>query len=434
MDMQAGEITRNGSLTPWAAGRSDLRAVKASGIWGYLKTQDILFWLVDIYLFLEYVRPQTLYPVLDVLPYTKIVILLTTFLLVIDKREPFVRNIENRLLLLFFVVIVLSSTFAMSPGLSFEMLPDFIAWMLIYFIIVNIVNTEKRFLVFMLAFLLYNFKMAQFAFRGWAGIGFSFGKDGTGGGPGWFQNSGEFGIEMCIFLPLAFYFFLSLKDHWPRWKQAFFFLLPVLALLGMVASSSRGAVLGGLAVLVWMLVKSKRRLVAAVAIGLVAFFIYAALPVEQVARFEQAGADSTSLNRTERWQRGINMAEMYPILGVGYRNWSVADQRLFNGTGVFSHNVFIECMSELGYSGLAVFVLMILFTLVNNHRTRKILRSRNRESGFLYAMAHGLDGALIGFLASGFFVTVLYYPYFWINLAMTVALNNIARKDAFIES
>jgi hypothetical protein len=41
-------------------------------------------------------------------------------------------------------------------------------------------------------------------------------------------------------------------------------------------------------------------------------------------------------------------------------------------------------------------------------------------------MAHGLDAALIGFLASGFFVTVLFYPFFWINLAMTVALYNAA--------
>jgi hypothetical protein len=44
-------------------------------------------------------------------------------------------------------------------------------------------------------------------------------------------------------------------------------------------------------------------------------------------------------------------------------------------------------------------------------------------------MAHGLDGALIGFLVGGFFVTVLYYPFFWINLAMTVALYNVTSKQ-----
>jgi hypothetical protein len=46
---------------------------------------------------------------------------------------------------------------------------------------------------------------------------------------------------------------------------------------------------------------------------------------------------------------------------------------------------------------------------------------------FLYFLAYGLDGALVGFMVSGFFVTVLYYPYFWINLAMTVSLHESAR-------
>lgn len=425
MDDAVGKLVGGASRTPDSLGLAEL---KVRDLWDFMKSQDLLFWMVNIYLFLEYIRPQTLYPVLDILPYSQIVILFSLFLLVSRRQEPFVSNVENCLLLLFFMVIVLSSVFAISPGMAFDKMPEFIAWMLVYFLIINAVNTERRFLVFMLLFLLYNLKMAQFSFRGWAGIGFGFGGDGTGGGPGWFSNSGEFGIEMCIFFPLATYFVLALKDRWPTWKKGFFLLMPALALSGMVSSSSRGAVVGGAAILVWMLLKSRRRMLAAVAIALTALCIYAALPEEQLARFERAGEDGTSLNRTERWDKGLKMAEMYPIMGVGYANWAVADRKIFGGTGDFCHNIFIECMSELGYSGLVVFVLLILYTFVNNHRTRKILRLHNREQGFLHAMAHGLDGALVGYLVSGFFVTVLYYPYFWINLAMTVALNNIARN------
>lgn len=434
MDMLSYEITRDGAPSQVVAGKSDLRELKARDIWGYLKRQDLLFWLVNVYLFFEYVRPQTIYPVLDFLPYNQTVILFTLFLLITGNVEPFVRNGANRLLLLFFAVILFSSFFALSPARAFAKLPDFIAWMLIYFLITNIVNTERRFLVFMLAFLLYNFKMALFAFRGWAAIGFGFGKDGTGGGPGWFANSGEFGVEMCVFFPLALFFFLSLKGNWPRWKQAFFLSLPALALSGMVSSSSRAAILGGAVTLAWMLLKSKRRVLAAVTIGMTAFLLYALLPAEQLTRFDRAGEDKTSINRTVRWEKGLKMAEMYPALGVGYGNWSVADKEIFGGTGDFCHNIFIESVSELGYCGLAVFVLLIIYTLVNNHRTRKILRVRNMENGFLFSMAHGLDGALVGYLVSGFFVTVLYYPYFWINLAMVVALNNIAGKVPVSES
>jgi len=32
------------------------------------------------------------------------------------------------------------------------------------------------------------------------------------------------------------------------------------------------------------------------------------------------------------------------------------------------------------------------------------------------------------FLVNGYFVTVLYYPFFWINLAFTVALGAVAQR------
>ena len=94
------------------------------------------------------------------------------------------------------------------------------------------------------------------------------------------------------------------------------------------------------------------------------------------------------------------------------------------------HNIFIQCASELGYVGLTVLLLMILFTFVNNYRVRKMVQQSQRNNRFLFFMAHGLDGALVGYMISGFFVTVLYYPYFWINLAMTVSLYESTRRWA----
>ncbi len=427
--MQEGLMSIDTVNVSEKAAAGDLYSLKIRDLWAFFKSQDALFWLISLYLFLEYVRPQTLYPVLDILPYTQIIILLTLLLFFMQNKVTLVQNIENRLLLCFFGVILLSSIFAMSPAIAFAKLPEFIAWMLVYFLIVNIVNSENRFLLFLLMFLLYNLKMSQFALRGWASIGFGFGKDGTGGGPGWFQNSGEFGIEMCVFFSLAVYFIIALKDHWPKWKLCAFLFLPLTALAGIISSSSRGALVGGAAVLAWMLFKSKRKFFAVLMVGIVCIMAYNAVPHEQKARFETAGEDRTSINRTERWQKGIAMANKNPLLGVGYGNWVIADRIMFSGEGALSHNAFIECVSELGYSGLFVYALMIVFCFVNNYRTRNVLKQNNQENGFAYYMAHGLDGALVGYLVSGFFVTVLYYPYFWINLALTVALNGIAQRQ-----
>jgi putative inorganic carbon (hco3(-)) transporter len=412
-----------------------LYAVRVKEIWAYMKTQDALFWLINIYLFMEYVRPQTLYPPIDVFPITKSLLVLILGVFLLRHNLALVKNPLNKLLFLFFVVILLSSVFALDPGVAYEKVPDFISWMVIFFLIINIVNTEKRFFVFMLAFLLYNFKMAQFSFINWVASGFGFIKIGSGGGPGWFQNSGEFGIQMCIFLSLSACFFFALKEYWPPWKKILFLFFPFIALTGTISSSSRGAVVGAVCVLFFMFLKGKHRFKGLVALGVILALVYFFLPDEQLGRLQSSGDDNSSTTRLVYWERGRELVSRFPFLGVGYNNWLVAQEKIF---GLYNqelpHNIFIQCASELGYFGLMVFFLMIMYTFVNNFRTRKLALQHEREKKgvnmrFLYYMAQGLDGALVGYLVSGFFVTVLYYPYFWINLAMTVSLNAITRKQ-----
>lgn len=407
----------------------NLYEMKIGEIWTYLKRQDALFGLINLYLFFEYVRPQTLYKALDIMPYAQIILVVTLALAVFKGCLGRVKNPLNKLIIIYFLVILASSFQALAPQISFEKLSEFIAWMIIYFLIVNIVNTENRFLIFMFAFMLYSFKMSQFSFRNWLASGFSFINIGSGGGPGWFHNSGEFGIQMVIFFSVGGCFFWGLKEFWPRWKQCVFFLFPLTALTGTVSSSSRGAVLGVAGVAFFWLLKSKHKIRGILLLGIIGAVVYSFIPDQQMTRFEAMGEDNTSTSRIDLWERGLVLIDQYPLLGVGYENWLVAQERVFGiEESQVCHNIFIQCASELGYVGLSVLLLMIIFTFVNNYQVRKMVRQSSRDNRFLFFMAHGLDGALVGYMVSGFFVTVLYYPYFWINLAMTASLNEAARN------
>src|SRR2546427_6643634 len=143
---------------------------------------------------------------------------------------------------------------------------------------------------------------------------------------------------------------------------------------------------------------------------------------------DEHGTDPTSVIRLTYWKDGIKIANENPVLRIGYANWADYYRRYYNPRGQLPHNIFVQAGAELGYTGLLVFGLLIAYTFVVNSRTRKIARQLP-EGGFLFGMANGLDGALVGYLVSGFFVTVLYYPFFWINLAMTVALHKAARHE-----
>lgn len=409
---------------------NDLYGLKIHAIWDTLKSEHVSFWLVCVYLFFEYVRPQSIYPVIDVMPYAFVTIVLTFITyLVSDNRQKIV-NAENKLIVLFLLTILLSSVFAYSSAVSFENLRVFFSWMIIYFLIISIVNTEKRFLIFFLSFLLYNFKMSQHGFISWARIGFQFRDWGVTGAPGWFHNAGEFGIELCIFLPLSIYFILSLKQYWGRLKLGFFLLFPFTALASVIATSSRGALVGSAAALLWMLFKSKARVKALLAISIILVGAYSFVPEKQYQRLEASGVDETSVTRLIRWKAGYEMMNEHPFLGIGYANWLAYYKDFYPqyATGL-PHNIFIDAGAELGYTGLAIFCLMIIYTLINNYRTRKLATMSDNK--FIFYTAHGLDAALVGFIISGSFVSVLYYPYFWINMAFTVALNNVANKEFF---
>lgn len=398
--------------------------IRVAALRRFIASQPVSFWLINAYMFFEYVRPQSVWTALAVVPFGMGSLLLAAVAMLTEGTPPRLRTPAGVLLVAFSAVLVVSSLGAINPDASFERWGVYFSWVLVYLLVTNIVTTEKRFFVFMLAFLLYSVKMSQHGFRTWAMRGFAFEGWGVTGAPGWFQNSGEFGIQMCVVLPLVVEFILALRPGWNRWVRWFFYLVPVTIVGSIVASSSRGALIGAAAVGLWWIARSRRRFRTLAIVGALAGFVWWVVPDEQKARFAAAGEDPTSVSRLERWEAGVEIANEYPTFGIGYNNWET-----FYGPAA-SHNIFIEAWAELGYLGLLTFLAMIVASFWVNAKTRRVLAGVRTSTPFLKHMAYGLDGALIGYLVSGFFVTVLYYPYFWVNLAMTVALHTAAMNEA----
>ena len=401
------------------ASRQALVSLRPTVIWRWLRTQPLSVWLVLIYLFFEYVRPQQIYDAIAGPPYAQISIIAAFFAFLFERRKLRFGPIEA-LLSIFSFVLITSCLTAYQPAASYEELNVFLSWLLIYVLIANAIDTEDRFLIFTFTFLIYSFKMSQHATRSWAEDGFAFRDWGVTGAPGWFQNSGEFGIQMCVFLPLIVAFIIALGHNWPRWMRVFGWGVAVSAVTGIVASSSRGALVGLGAVAVWQILKSKHWFRTLVAVVAVAAFVYAIMPDEQKARFSSMGEDRTSVSRTTYWHDGMEIMNDHPLLGIGYANWPEY-YAVHYGVRALPHNIFVQAGAELGYSGLGALLLLLGGSFVLNSGTRRLARTLD-GSRFIYMMSHGLDGAMIGFIASGSFVTVLYYPFLWINLAMSVAL------------
>jgi putative inorganic carbon (hco3(-)) transporter len=393
-------------------------------LWAYVTTQPPSFWFLVFYLFFEYVRPQAVYSIIDGWPFAFWCLLACVVSLVVEGgagRRTW--TLADTALTVFTGVVLLSSLNAVNPAVAFANIRDYLNWVVIYFLITSIVNTERRFLVFVLAFLLYSTKMSQFGFRAWISSGFVPGSYGVSCGQGFFQNSGECGVQMSVFFPMALFFVLGLKPYLSRGKFLLVCFMPFSALVTIVGSSSRGSMVALAAILVWLVARKPQNIKALVGVALVAGLTWLIIPEKQKTRFSEMGEDPTSLRRLQYWEDARTIMSEYPVLGIGYYNWLPYYRTRFDPTGQLPHNIFYQAGAELGFTGLGAFIGLILATFWVNRKTRRLARQLPDGGRFLSGMASGLDGAVIGFCVAGYFVTVLYYPFFWINLAFTTALH-----------
>jgi putative inorganic carbon (hco3(-)) transporter len=421
------------------AGRSknvstqQLLELKARLLWQFLTEQSAAFWFMCLYLVVEYVRPQQLFAPIYGAPLGQLVLAAALIAWLGVGKGLKVVGGGSVLMLGFTGAILLSAVTAYDPAASWAQMRVWMSWVVIFFLIVNIVDSNGRFVVFMLVWLLCHYYMSQGGAKQFVLRGFTFEKWGVVGAPGWFHNSGEFGIAMCMFAVVSMHFYLAARPHLTRVRQFIVLGMPVTAVLGVMGSSSRGAVVALGAAAAWALLRGRNRIrkLAMMAIGAALF--WAALPDQQKERFSRAGEDETSVSRKTYWAVGIQMAKDHPVTGIGYANWlpyyaAAYPEQVSSSYGVqLSHNIFIQCAAELGGIGLSIFIAMIVGTLVINYRTRQSMANQvGPPAVFVRHIAYALDGAMVCYLVAGFFVTVLYYPFFWINLAMTVALRRIA--------
>ncbi len=416
----------------------DFLALKPSAIWRHFRKEHFSFWMICGYLFFEYVRPHSIIPAIDILPWSQVFILLSAAGWMVDKNRQWVRDATNFWMLLFFVVILLSSWQAFNPKVSFKNLEFFYTWLIIYFLIINIVTNEKRLFIFLMIFMLASFKLSIFGARTWAMRGFGFTGWGLMGPPGFFQNSGELAIQMSVFAGISFFFFAALKPHLTKFKKYTLLAFPITAAMTIIGASSRGGQLALVAQLL-MTFWSKISFRGLIIILLVGYLGFKLLPAEQMQRFEEMGDDKTSQQRLMYWEHGIEMIEKHPWLGVGYFNFPPYYERYYSHDMLYDyaqlpHNIFIQVGTDAGCTGLFVYCMLIWSHFRCTRAVRKIERERDRKESWLYALSIGLNVGFIGFLIAGQFVSVAYYPFMWINLAFCVALRNVATRSSIANS
>jgi O-antigen ligase len=130
-------------------------------------------------------------------------------------------------------------------------------------------------------------------------------------------------------------------------------------------------------------------------------------------------------------ERGVSYMIAYPVFGLGINNFwraecidPVSDRVRYRGDRglrcTAPHNSYIQIGAELGFPGLALWLVLLFGGIVSLGRLRKRLPSGwNRGDGeqrFLYRATQFLPVSFVGFAASSFFVS-----FAWLDIAYILA-------------
>ena len=345
--------------------------------------------------------------------------------LVSKKRWPV--NVRVVLLALFLLQSLLS---AMASTHSPDAWPHWIEFAktiaITYLIVVLTPDVSTFRLVLMVIGLSLGFEAAK---QGWVGLLTHPGETNTNDLPLLGDNNG-IAVGMLMLVPILTTLAATATG---RSERMMFRFLAFGTVYRAIATYSRGGFIACAALGAVYLFRSKRRLLASLAVAVSCLMIAPVMPTQFWDRMRTIddASDNSSLGRLHFWRVAVAMANDNPLLGVGHDAYNATYDKYDSSHGDFGsarsvHSIWFGSFAELGYPGLVLFAAQLLLAFRAAARARAAAR-RIPGQAHLQHYAFGLEGALVAFVVGGSFVPMQYNEMAWHVIGLTISLDGLAR-------
>lgn len=391
---------------------------------------DIAFFACLFYYFIEYFRPQNKYAIFKDLHLGDLAVAIFVICFFLAGKRFIVKNRINRLVTIYFLWCFICSYIGINFAESWTFIIYFFKFYLVYFLTINTITNERQLIWFIFFIGVMYFSYTNFVARNWIFSGLSVGIRGSYYGAGFFHNPNDMSAALSSFFGLSLYMIYADKYRlFNKFPNKWFHVInTVLILLGVLLTSTRGGAVALAACFLYFWKKQGFKIRYAILILLIAVTFASMLSPAQWEKFENIGTekDKTGQSRLDNWKVAWKMMNDYPIFGVGPWNYVQAKKEIYHETeNLFvQHNIFFQASTELGYPGLFI-LLCLIYSFYKTTSQVKRLDFRDSKKTYFY-ISQGVELSMVGFIFSGMFITTLYYPFFWLNLAFAVSLNNIA--------
>lgn len=301
-------------------------------------------WLL-VALFVEYARPSNQLPWLE-FPFFYSIVPMS--LLVVSMFAPGLRPMKDifadrlaKWVLIFFGIILLSFVFTGFSSYASGVMQTVLGYVFLFILIARIVMTEERLrlvivtLVIAHVYLLaVNLEVLTNPSERQYLTGGTFLGDGN-----------DYSLSLCILFPCMVEVALSSRKF--VWKLLAW-ASSALIVLAIIATQSRGGTLGLAAVLLYLWLRSTRKMVSMVGIAMVGLLVLIYAPPQYFQRMGTVSSmtiDGSAQGRIDMWKASIGMVAHNPVLGIGAGHFGPRWRKT-------AHSTYFLVMGELGLPGL----------------------------------------------------------------------------------
>ena len=392
------------------------------------------FYLVLAYFFFEFGRPQELVPGLRLIPFGTGISLLLILNVLMSGKVDFSR-LQTKLWLPLFVVMAIHVPIAENNYWALMTFKDMVLMYCVYLGVITFVNSTEKMMTLITVWIgLHGFLAAMGIAKGGRGIG------------AWMGDENDFCMVMNMAVPFGYFLLFSSTGLAQKMKYLGFLGTFILAAM---ASLSRGGFFGLAAVGAYCWYRSPKKLNALIVVIVAVLFMLVLAPEKYWDEISSSTSDETmgtgtGAARLYTWGIGMDMFYANPIIGIGQSNfpWTFDiyeagqkfNDRSFGGRQ--AHSAWVTLISELGLVGIVIIGGMLVRCYKDLRLVRKRFapaESRQKHGQIVQAgedmrayLARAMEGSLIGFIVSGVFISILWYPSLWIMMALIVALRNIS--------
>src|SRR5688500_7153460 len=401
--------------------------------WIHRRGHTLSFIGLFIFSVVLYLRPYEFFPGLSSLTSMAFYTGLVTLLIYASTQLSTEGNLTARpkeinLVLLLGAAALLSMPMAVDIGDAWKTFSEqLLKTIVIFVVLVNVVRTESRLKLLLLLVLVVSIYLSVNAINDYRLGIFEIGTSETarirGRIKGLFENSNDLALHLVTMIPIAVALGISKRDPF---RKLIYLGAAALMVAGVIVTFSRGGFIGLVAAGLLMVRRlgRKNRVATTTAMVFAVIMFLSLAPGAYSGRLSSifdSAADLTgsSSQRNEVLKRSIWVTLRYPLLGVGIGNFQHKSPR-----NLETHNAYTQVGSEMGIAAMVVYILFLVHPLRRLRLIENESYSKFEQARFYY-LSIGLQGSLVGFMASSFFGAVAYQWYVYYLVAYAVCLHRL---------